>query len=220
MIHIKKSQEPECLRELRETEGTNYDDLQGECKKQVTELLSNDQGGLCAYCQRYLNPSVYIEHYIPQLKDGNSLELKYSNFLGVCSGKYYMDKMTGEHIAFCSVLRGSEVLSINPLVKESISTIFFNESNEIHSRDKKTDTELNETLNLNFIEICEDRGNQYNHFFKSFLYMGLKMKLSKIQILQKALTSLNEILLQNEFPEFIGFINFRINQAIEHKKTN
>ena len=220
MIHIKKSQEPECLTELRETEGTSYDDLKDDCKNQTTQLLSNDQAGLYAYCQRDLK-AITIEHYIPQSQSKDSeLELKYTNFLGVCTGKYYLDKMTGKYIPYCSNSRGNKELAVNPLNIASMATIFFNEYNEIHSHDENIDTELNEILNLNFKEIREDRANQYNHFFKSFLYMGLKMKLSKIQILEKALRSLNDISLRDKLPEFSGFINFRLSQAIEFGKEN
>jgi len=211
MIHIVKSQEPECLKKIRETKGSEYNSLKGDCLRMTREFLSNDQNGLCAYCQRYLK-STFIEHYIPQSKD-SSKELEYSNFLGVCSGKYYIDKKTGNHIEFCSCSKGNRDIAVNPLEKESISTIFYDGQNQIRSTNKQIDIDLNGTLNLNFSEICDDRRDSYSHFLKSIFEIGRKMKLSNFEIYIKALKSLN-----SQKKEFNGFITYRLTKAIEYKK--
>jgi len=213
MIHIIKSQEPDCLTELRESEGTNFNSLQGDCLITIRQLLASDQKGLCAYCQRLLKSTVFIEHYIPQSKD-SSQELKYSNFLGVCSGKYYVDKKTGKHIEFCSCSRGNKDVSVNPIEEKSMATIFFDEYNRIRSTNRQIDIELNEIFNLNFSEICEDRNNSYSCFLKSVFEIGQKMNLSKVEIYTKALKSL-----QFQAKEFQGFILYRLSEAIGFQKN-
>lgn len=212
MIHIVKLKEPECLKELRETQGTKYDDLQGVCLSSTRGLLHNEQNGLCAYCQRQLKSSVFIEHYIPQSKN-SLLELEYTNFLGVCSGKYYLDKITGQHIEFCSCSRGNKSLLVNPLDEDSIDTLFYDEKNRICSTDNQINDDLNKTLNLNFAEICEDRKNSYDNFLQSIFSIGQKMNLSKIEIYEKALRSIG-----TQTKEFHGFLVYRITKIIEFQK--
>lgn len=108
---IDTDKEPQCLETLR-TNGHHYIDLKGECKNEVRAELSEQQKSYCAYCERKLDPLVFIEHYISQSQDP-SQELVFSNFLGVCSGKYYLDKMTGKFIPHCGDSRQSLALSIN-----------------------------------------------------------------------------------------------------------
>ena len=210
MIQIIKSNEPDCLKALRNNEENNYDNLQDECLTITRNLLSDDQKGLCAYCQRVLEPSIFIEHYIPQTVDDSKV-LMYSNFLGVCSGKYYLNRKTGKHIEFCSCSRGNKYLSVNPELNSSISTIYYDDENKVRSSNSKIDIDLNDILNLNFEELCLDRNNAYTNLIKSIFELGQKFKLTKIDIYKKVLKSFDD-----RPVEFLGFLVFRLQKLIDY----
>ncbi len=215
MIHITKSEEPDCLKELREVPENKYENLQGECLNITRDLLYDDQKGLCAYCQRRLTSTTFIEHYIPRSKD-RSKELDFSNFLGVCSGKYYVDKRTGKHIKFCSNIRGNEDLTISPLNETDIETLYYDENNKICSSNQPINNDLNSKLNLNFDELCEERQKSYDNFLKNIIDLGSKLGLSKIEIFEKAL---NVVRMKIPSYEFNSFLIFRLEKAIDYQKS-
>ncbi len=212
MIRIIKSEEPDCLKQFREVPENKYEHLQGECLSLTRNLLFSDQNGLCAYCQRRLTSTTFIEHYIPQTKAPEK-ELDFSIFLGVCSGKYYVNKKTGKHIKFCSHLRGSEDLTVDPLKKTDIETLYYDENNKIFSSNQAINDDLKERLNLNFDELCEDRQKSYDNLLKNIIDLGSKQGLSKIEIFKKAL---NVVKTKNPSREFNGFLIYRLEKTIDY----
>lgn len=127
----------------------------------VLNLLIKEQGGLCAYCMCKI-PEVdrrtgmirkaTIEHIIPQSATRNTkewkTELKYSNFLAVCSGN------VGNGALCCDKKRENRPLSLNPLEENSIRWISYSNKGTIKALDGAPDKEmiereLNDVLNLN-----------------------------------------------------------------------
>lgn len=131
----------------------------------VLDMLIKEQGGLCAYCMCSIpeidrrtgtTRKATIEHIVPQsmTKSTNEwkMELKYSNFLAVCSGN------AGNGELCCDKARKNKPLSLNPLDESSIRWIAYSNSgiikaDEASGLDKeeidKINKELDEVLNLN-----------------------------------------------------------------------
>jgi len=215
MIKINKSEEPNCLKLLRDDPDTTYDDLSRnkDCNEEVRKLLSTDQNGLCAYCQREFDSKIFIEHYIAQAdpKQGKELDLSYSNFLGVCSGKYYVDRKTGEKILFCSVNRGSSSLKINPESQDDVDTLFYDKESRIKSTDPIYQHELDVILNLNFDDLCLDRQIMFEEELKIIQETAISMGLSPLETYSKAIKS---VALRN--PKFSGLLLYRLKNLLDY----
>jgi len=213
MIKINKSEEPTCLNNLRNSQipRINYYSLKDDCLLEVRKTLNRDQKGLCAYCQRKFQSITFIEHYIPRADNGRGkeLELQYSNFLGVCSGKYYVDRKTGEAILFCSTKRGDQPLSINPENQLDIDTLFYDEENRIKSSNQVYQNELDNILNLNFDDLCLDRQISFEEEINPILEMAIELGLTPVETFTKAL---NSVTLRK--PEFLGCLLYRLNELI------
>jgi uncharacterized protein (TIGR02646 family) len=68
MKHVQKSNEPSKLREYRQNNPDGcWERFRKECPsglKEIFETLSNDQGGLCVYCETKINkPNHQVEHF-------------------------------------------------------------------------------------------------------------------------------------------------------------
>ena len=215
MIKIDKSEEPICLEELRNSPEPKIDyfSLQGDCLKEVRGKLNSDQKGLCAYCQRKFQSIIFIEHYIPRAdeRQGKALELQYSNFHGVCSGKYYVDRKTGKAILFCSVERGSKTLTINPESQFDIDTLFYDGESRIKSTNSVFQNELDNILNLNFDDLCLDRQISLEEEINPILEMAITLELTPLETFTKAR---NSVLARN--PEFLGYLLYRLNELITY----
>ncbi len=209
MSFILKSKEPHCLSELNAVPTNTYDDLKGDCQKETRALLHLDQKGLCAYCQRKFISNVFIEHWIPQ-SASPELQLKYSNYLGVCSGKLYINENEGTFNEFCSVSKGSRTITFNPLDESHFETLSYNEANQIASSSSKIDSDLNDLLNLNFNILCKLRQDSFERYLKNILQVARSMKLEKLEVLQKAKAD------QSKDPnEFVHYTVYRLNQLID-----
>lgn len=211
MIRVDKTDEPQCLTLLKSKLDSTYSDLRGECKEEVTQKLSTDQKHLCAYCQRTFESTVFIEHYTPQ--SSRAEELDFDNFLGVCSGVYYINRKSGEKIKFCSSERGNNSLTINPLNQSDIDTIYYDEENRICSTNSIFQNELSRTLNLNFFDLCFDREIAFKEEEDSYLDMASEMNLSPIETYTKVIR-----IIENDNPKFSGFLLFRFHQSLEYHK--
>ena len=210
MIKINKSIAPNCLTELKVKPDATYNDLQNPCKSIVQEQLKTEQKNLCAYCQRKFNSAVFIEHYVPQSID-NTKQLDYNNFLGVCSGQYYLDRKTGKSIRFCSVNRGNQDLTINPINQNDIDTIFYNENFQICSTDVIFQNELNVILNLNFDDLCIDREIAYEKELNAFFELAEALELDNpIELFSKAIRS---VAISN--PEFSGLLIYKFKEQLQ-----
>ena len=215
MIKINKSKAPNCLEKLRNDPHSNYDSLSQNkiCNEEVRMLLHTDQNGLCAYCQRKFESITFIEHYVAQSDSvrGKELELSYSNFLGVCSGNYYIDRKTGKKIVFCSVNRGSSKLTINPEKESDIDTLSYDDENRIKSTDPIFQKELDTILKLNFDELCRDRQSIFDDELAAIQEMANNMGLSPLETYSKAIKS---VAARN--PEFSGFLLYRLVKLLNH----
>jgi uncharacterized protein (TIGR02646 family) len=211
MIRVDKTDEPQCLTLLKSKSDSTYSDLRGDCRKEVTQKLSTDQKHLCAYCQRTFESTVFIEHYDPQ--SSKAKELDFDNFLGVCSGVYYIEKKSGKKIKFCSSERGNNVLTINPLNQSDIDTIYYDDEDRICSTNDIFQKELSQTLNLNFFDLCFDREAAFEEEKKSYLEMASEMDLSPIETYTRAIR-----IIKNGNPKFSGFLLFRFHQSLEYHK--
>ena len=144
-----------------ESEHYNADGTSINLHDYVLSMLIKEQGGLCAYCMCRI-PEVdrrtgtirkaTIEHIIPQSVTRNTKdwkqELRYSNFLAVCSGN------SGNGALCCDKKRENRFLSLNPLDENSIRGIAYSNSGTIKAIDslpnkEVIDKELNDVLNLN-----------------------------------------------------------------------
>lgn len=208
MSYIVKSPEPPCLTELNSDPSHDYSDLKGECLKITRDLLKEDQRGICAYCQRSLDHILRIEHWSPQSLSPK-LSLSYSNLLGVCSGRMYLNKMEGTFISFCEDHRKDNPLIFNPLLPTHINTITYNSENRILSSKTLIHREFYAVLNLNCDYLCNERAKAFERILLRIIEEGKSLKLTKQEILKKAKLSL-----LNRPIEFVDFILYRLSQMI------
>lgn len=157
---IEKNSGPKCLTKI-----AKYEELSNAenrlCKDQVIAQLQLEQGNLCAYCNRIVT-AYRIEHYIPQNgpNGDSSLELEYSNFLGVCHGKFNYDDHS-QSVAFCESVRGSQELLFDPQNEGHINEVYYTNNGYIRSRSANHDREFEEVLHLNIKEMREARIKAY-----------------------------------------------------------
>ncbi len=109
-IEKKKQNEPDSLREYRETTpNASYIGFTDSDKSLKIALLE-EQGHICAYCNRRISlslnadfkPKIEVEHYLSQ-DTHPELSLDYKNMLGVCNGittgkNEHCDKSKKEHL--------------------------------------------------------------------------------------------------------------------------
>lgn len=147
MILIKKSREPKSLTEYKRQKHISYDGYPH--KDELRELLLKDQGYLCAYCMRRIendSSKMKIEHWVPQSKLKTELKkLDFKIMLGVCDGcRGAADKYTT-----CDEHRHNAELTVNPMRKDMIDTIYYDREGFIYSTDPNINEDLKTTLNLN-----------------------------------------------------------------------
>lgn len=209
MIKITKSEEPKCLTALKLSPSTTYDDLKGECREEVRGLLSNDQKYICAYCQRTLRVAMTIEHYIAQTTDPTR-DLEFHNFLGVCTGRFYLDKKSGKAIRFCSTSRASNLLIIDPTDEADINTLSYDENFKINSTNLAIQNDLDRYLNLNFDQICLERKSFFDDEVKVVQDMALEMGFSNFEAYSRAIKSV-----ESRNPVFSGMLLYKFQELVD-----
>ena len=121
MIRHSKGPPPPSLTVAAATPGMTWDGIGAETRDPIRAALVRDQGYLCAYCQRRIDPSVIsdtgvhemkIEHWIP--RSAGQHHFTWSNLLGVCSGT---SATTGAdaRIRHCDTSRGNTPLFLHPV---------------------------------------------------------------------------------------------------------
>ncbi|HMG16213.1 MAG TPA: retron system putative HNH endonuclease [Saprospiraceae bacterium] len=211
LITIDSNNEPQCLKDLRDN-GSLYDDLKGECKQEVTNILREQQQEYCAYCEQRFKSSVFIEHYISQSQDPNRV-LVFNNLLGTCSGKYYLndnDKHTNHHRFHCGNSRGNIPLNINPKLNDHIVSIYYENDGSIRSTNTEYDNDLDQTLNLNFQELKDMRGYEFKNSFANLFEVANLLEISKQDAYNKALRAA-----ASGKVEFAGYITYRYKKLLE-----
>lgn len=152
MRHIVRGREPGCLADTRrEAErvtqeaqrdclaSTDWSLIETTCKDSIRAKLCEDQGGLCAYCMRRIQPVGYrqttaangskIEHLAARSEAPNQM-FDWENLAAVCGGE--------SPTRTCDALRGNAPLPINPYRRPpDVDAIFsYTRAGEIHSKDK------------------------------------------------------------------------------------
>jgi len=164
MKYIIKQSEPISLTTYNSTPNANFD---GCNKEEIRTALIQEQGAICAYCMQRISNiwdkklqkvKTEIEHYKSQDKYPE-LSLKYSNMLGVCNGnagqpkhKHHCDKSKDlkEHKQFLP-------FTINPLNSNCEKIIKYSASGKIFSNNDIINRDLNVVLNLNEMELLNNR---------------------------------------------------------------
>lgn len=207
-VIIDINSEPQCLRELRDS-GGKYGQLQDECMETVRNELETQQKGRCAYCENIFKSTVFIEHYLPQTKDSDR-GLDFGNFLGVCSGKEYSDKMAGLFSSHCNVSKKATIVTYDPRNKEHIESIYYEDDASVRSNKAHINYDLDKTLNLNFDEMRILRDNSYIEILDNMRYVSDNVGLPKEEIFPKVLLAIRE-----HGQAFSGYIEYRIDQLME-----
>jgi uncharacterized protein (TIGR02646 family) len=96
MKHIQKSNEPTKLQKYRETNpDRRWEHFRNECQLGLEEIyttLSNDQGGICVYCEMTIRkPNHQVEHFHDKSDDSDShnrmkWQLDWNNMWYACVG--------------------------------------------------------------------------------------------------------------------------------------
>ena len=128
MRHIAKGKAPETLRataQANKNAGLNpaaRDEFNQIDKGEVRMRLSEDQGGLCAYCMDRIDPekldadgkpTTRIAHWMP-IDAAPSLALDWKNLLGSCSSP-----------SSCDIAQKQAVLATNPTVVGHIAKLAY-----------------------------------------------------------------------------------------------
>lgn len=143
-------------------EGTDNSVLEAK----VRTALLEDQGYLCCYCMRRLDPErtvVRIEHHEAQSSNPRR-QLDWTNLLAACSGAS-MQRTRTKHKAvpkvpperqICDRRKGNERISINPLT-ESVDALRYGANGHLAHPDPDMQNDLEERLNLNVDFLVEAR---------------------------------------------------------------
>ena len=94
--------------------------------------------------------------------------------------------------------------------KIDIATIYYDKNYKIKSTNSIFQNEFNETLNLNFDEICLERAYYFEEELEVVQELALEMGLSQIEAYKKAIASVN-----SRTPEYSGFFIFKFRELIE-----
>jgi uncharacterized protein (TIGR02646 family) len=210
LIVIPNENEPECLKELRKVTN-NYSHLQGDCMRETKSTLRLLQMNNCAYCEKRMG-SVFIEHYIPQSSDTG---LEFNNFLAVCSGKHYTDKLKGDHIEHCDTNKGNTILNIDPRKEDHIATLSYSEDASLTSAIPIFQEDIDNVLNLNFYELKRERQIAYNKVDLEYIvgeaYQNISIKDRLLRLILMAE--------RGEF-EFSAYIKFRVISRLKYIEHN
>lgn len=207
-VIIDYSSEPNCLKELRDN-GREYEDLKNGCLKEVRTILKTSQNEFCAYCERKLTPTIFIEHYKSR-EEHPELQLEFSNFIAVCSGKTYIDKLTGKHIEHCDTSKANQEIKIDPRIKEHIDSIYYESDSTIKSTNSDFNNDLNATLKLNSELIRKRREEVFDRNFKNLRESAHKLNLNFNDTIQLGIKKSFET-----NTEYSGYLNYRYKKLAE-----
>ncbi|SEQ60435.1 retron system putative HNH endonuclease [Neolewinella agarilytica] len=163
MRKINKGKEPHELKRHRTTPGADFESLD---KRTIRAALVAEQGGICCYCMGPIqaqHDKMKIEHFACQ-KDNPELALVYSNMLGACRGNDQPGVTPADH--HCDTRKADGVLSFNPANPQpDVGTLIeYGTDGTISSPNAQFDTELNEVLNLNWINLVNARKSRLSAF--------------------------------------------------------
>lgn len=134
-----------------------YDGLPQEAKDEIRERLAREQGFICCYCMQRITPDpqgMKIEHWAPQGDAATrDRQLDWKNLLGACKGSEGMP-LRAQH---CDTRKGDAHLTVNPTDPNCEHRLRFLPDGTIASEDPAIQADLNQTLNLNYAVLKNNR---------------------------------------------------------------
>lgn len=157
---VKRKPGPAKLVELRR-QGKRFVNLDDDPrdKRHVRDALLEDQGFLCCYCMRRIDPDkhqVRIEHHQCQ-SSASERDLDWDNLLVACSGARKLRGRAKDDAAArkvprpqqsCDRRKGDDAITLNPLTPNVDAIQYLNDGRMQHS-DPQLQEDLEERLNLN-----------------------------------------------------------------------
>jgi len=157
MRHLRKGPEPESLTRYRLGPDATYDGLPQEAKDEIRERLAREQGFICCYCMQRITPAplgMKIEHWAPQGGAAtHHRQLDWKNLLGACKGNEGMPPRA-QH---CDTRKGDVPLTVSPTDPNCEQRLRFLPDGTVASDDPAIDNDLNQTLNLNYAVLKNNR---------------------------------------------------------------
>lgn len=155
MKKIVKGRPPRLLTQYKAQSNAIYDgpNFTPTVKDKIKEQLLEEQGFLCAYCMKRIKLSAMkVEHFRCQ-HNFSHLQLDYNNLLGCCKGNegYPPSSQT------CDTRKGSSYIDYSPAENGFERHISYASSGRITSSNPIFDEQINDTLNLNFKRLIDNR---------------------------------------------------------------
>lgn len=155
LIEKNTQNEPPSLEQCRTTPGSNFDTCN---KNDIRAALIEEQGGVCAYCNQRINneadsngkPKMKIEHWEPRNPNN---EMQWNNLFGVCLG----NQGAPSKLQHCDTKKANTPIQVSPLNQALLNQIKYRANGEIFSENENLNKDLNETLNLNFTLLVNQR---------------------------------------------------------------
>jgi uncharacterized protein (TIGR02646 family) len=185
MLRIPKGPPPSALTSWQATPGADWGSLPAADKDAVRAALLNDQGHLCAYCQRRIPArglGVKVEHWQAQSTGDDSL--RWANLLGVCPGDESVETGSPRGERHCDTSRGDAPLFLHPIEGRGPSSrdhLSYSAEGEVTPRDTPARVAVRAditALNLNAARLRRER---------RVVYDELKRRLEKADWSTKAL---------------------------------
>lgn len=165
---VKRKPGPKVLVELHQ-HGKRFAHLDDDPqdKRAVRDALMRDQGFLCCYCMRRIEPGkhqVRIEHHQSQ-SSAPERDLDWDNMLAACSGARKLRGRAKDDAAArkvprseqtCDNRKGDEAITINPL-DASVDAVRYLNDGRIQHPIAQLQADIDERLNLNVDFLVDDR---------------------------------------------------------------
>lgn len=204
MRNIQKCSEPKILAEHRCHENACYENMPKLARNRLICQLLEEQGYLCAYCMDRISSTTMKVEHVASRHEYPELQLVYSNLVACCCGNESRENERHPHSEqHCDTYKGSRSLSKNPAIpgdriEESIQ---YDSQGRISSIDNIFDKELNDTLNLNIVKLCNNRKSVRQAVIKKM--SKLQANVGKITI-QKLLKNWEDRDCNNKFKPYAG----------------
>jgi uncharacterized protein (TIGR02646 family) len=221
--HIAKTAEPATVTETRTAPTTDlsttararaaFDQID---KRRVRADLSREQGWLCAFCMRRIDPDAADARGEPTMKIAHrtpidvdpAQALSWRNLLGSCDG----GQRSGWRTKSCDAAQGSTALTVDPTVETSCARLRYERRGArqglfITSKDPELRADVEQTLGLNSGDLPELR----EQVWKAFLV--LQQKNAPNQYGRPAWGAFFETWMRQQparLPEMLGVIEARL----------
>ena len=220
MRNIRKLQSPTSLEMYRRETNATYNSIPTEVKDDIRTALTLEQGWLCCYCMKRIEPtgsSMKIEHWVAQGAPGAEpgSDLEYRNLLGACTGS----EDTRPVERHCDTHRGTlskaqQVLYRNPSVPcDNVEArIRYTSLGKIKSADALLDKDI-KTLNLNCVSLKNRRLSEIDAMLKALDKKGGQRTKSVVQSLLAKYEEQSEGKLKPFCQVAIYFLRIRLSRA-------